>query len=218
MASGEPFFLLGKTFLPTLGQPDIWTQNSLTRLPALSGLCHPRNGQTDRHLPGKSSQSDEFGRYSQPASLVFLGVPSCSFSDRGTDRQPPNKPIPLLPASPDRRTSARAILCYEAAYPGSRHLPAPPRWVPTEPAPSLSLYRAQFCPKGLSLGVIPPTPRPLPLPDSQIFSSLVLWASHLFVFVVQGASGIPTPTSIPTEPSSPRKPRSSCLERLPHEL
>lgn len=94
----------------------------------------------------------------------------------------------------------------------------PPGWVPTEPAPSLSLYRAQFCSKGLSLGVIPPTPRPLPLPDSQIFSSLVLWASHLFVFVVQGASGIPTPTPTPTEPSSPRKPRSSCLKRLPHEL
>lgn len=38
----------------------------------------------------------------------------------------PNKHIPLLPASPDRRTSARVILQYEVAYSGLRHLPAAP--------------------------------------------------------------------------------------------
>lgn len=42
---------------PPLGS-QTFGSNSLTSLPALSDLCHPRKEQTDRYLPGKSSQPD----------------------------------------------------------------------------------------------------------------------------------------------------------------
>lgn len=150
---------------------------------------------------------------------MFLGVPLCSFSDRRTDRKTDTKqthsPDSCLIREKDLR-QGKSVL--QGCLSGLGTTTSSSCQVLAEPGLSPSLYRDQFCSKGLSLRVTPQTPRSLLLPDSQKFSSLVLWASHLFVFAVQEASGLPTPTPIPTEPSSPRKPRSNCLKRLPCEL
>lgn len=197
--------------------PHPWTARhlgSLTRHPALSGLCHPGKGQMDRQ--------------GNPGSQISLGhtpnlLPWCSWgfplAASQTEGQTPSKPIPLLPASLPRQRTSAAQVCAEAAHPGSGHLPAPPPTLTlgsNEAAPSPSLFRDQLSsPKASAWGS---SPHPLDLYPFLTLRNCLVWFSGPFTCLSLGSRetlGSPTPT--PTEPSSLGT-WVGLFKRLLHEL
>lgn len=103
---------IGRAFFPIWKDlpPRPWTARHLgSKLlnlspPALSGFCHPHNVQINRQAPSRETRSNRFVWEIVPTSFPYvLGGSLLQLDTQQTHS--------LLPTLPDRRTSARAILC-----------------------------------------------------------------------------------------------------------